>query len=65
MRVALFGHGHMGRLHARHLAGHDVVVIDPPQGLEGDLAGIDAAIVASPTVTHTAVALPLLERGVP
>lgn len=65
MRVALFGHGHMGRLHARHLAGHDVVVVDPAQGLGGELHGIDAAIVATPTATHAEVALPLLDRGVP
>jgi predicted dehydrogenase len=43
----------------------DIVVVDPAQGLDGDLSGIDAAIVATPTSTHARVALPLLERGVP
>ncbi|MDP2313720.1 MAG: Gfo/Idh/MocA family oxidoreductase [Pseudomonadota bacterium] len=65
MRVALYGHGHMGRLHARHLAGHDVVVVDPALGLHGAVGDLDAAIIATPTSTHAAVALPLLERGVP
>ncbi|MDP2305347.1 MAG: Gfo/Idh/MocA family oxidoreductase [Pseudomonadota bacterium] len=65
MRVALYGHGHMGRLYARHLAGHDLVVVDPALGLHGDIDGIDAAVIATPTATHAAVALPLLERGIP
>ncbi len=65
MRLALYGYGHMGRLHARHLADHDVVVIDPVLGLDGEPRGIDAAILATPTGTHAAIALPLLERGVP
>ncbi|MES2641838.1 MAG: Gfo/Idh/MocA family oxidoreductase [Myxococcota bacterium] len=65
LRVALFGHGHMGRLHARHLAGNDIVLVDPALGLRGDIAGIDAAVIATPTATHAAVALPLLARGIP
>jgi predicted dehydrogenase len=65
VRIALFGYGHMGRLHARHLADHDLVVVDPALGLEGSLAGIDAAVIATPTAAHAEVALPLLARGVP
>lgn len=65
MRIALYGLGHMGRHHARHLAGHELVVVDPPLGLHGDVAGVDAAVVAVPTRLHAEVALPLLARGVP
>lgn len=65
MRIALFGHGHMGRLHLRHLGEHEVVVVDPEQGHAPDIGAIDAAIVATPTATHLAVARPLLDRGVP
>lgn len=65
-RVGLIGYGHMGRLHARHLAAvADVVLVDPPLGLDEDLARVDAAIIAVPTTFHAAVALPLLRRGVP
>lgn len=66
MRVALFGHGHMGRLHARHLASRaDMVVVDPPQGLEPRLGKLDAAVIAVPTPLHAEIALPLLRAGVP
>lgn len=65
MRVALYGLGHMGRHHARHLAGHEVVVIDPPLGHCPSLDGVEAAVVAVPTALHAEVALPLLARGLP
>ncbi len=66
MRVALIGHGHMGRHHARHLASRaELTVIDPAQGLAGALEGVDAAVIATPTLTHLSVAEPLLRRGVP
>lgn len=66
MRVALFGHGHMGRLHARHLASRaDLVVVDPPLGLEPGVGHIDAAVIAVPTPEHARVALPLLRAGIP
>lgn len=73
LRVALFGHGHMGRLHAQKVLGmgaggaREVVlfIVDPAQGLSAVPADIDAAIIASPTSTHAAVALPLLARGIP
>ncbi|MFZ5476343.1 MAG: Gfo/Idh/MocA family protein [Myxococcota bacterium] len=66
MRIALYGHGHMGRLHARHLAARaEVVVVDPAQGLAPPIDDVDAAVVAVPTPLHAEVALPLLRRGVP
>ena len=68
MRGALYGHGHMGRIHARKLAeqGVAVTLIDPPRGIDPPLpTDLDFAIIASPTTTHAAVALPLLRAGVP
>jgi predicted dehydrogenase len=47
---------------ARELAGrHGTVALD---SLEELAAGVEAAVVAVPTVDHAAVTLPLLERGV-
>ena len=65
MRIALFGLGSMGRHHARHLAAHDLVRVDPPKGELGDISGIEAAVIAAPTTEHARIALPLLERGIP
>lgn len=70
MRIALYGHGAMGRHHARHLAAHDLIILDPAMGPAHDPSTIDtslidAAVIAVPTVSHAKVALPLLERGVP
>jgi predicted dehydrogenase len=63
----------MGRLHAQKVLGmgaggsREIVlfIVDPAQGLSAVPADIDAAIIASPTSTHAAVALPLLARGIP
>lgn len=69
MRGLLVGHGHMGGIHARKLAARpdiDFAIVDPPKGHprpDGPLP--DFAIIASPTTTHAAVALPLLRAGVP
>lgn len=67
MRVAVYGVGHMGRHHVRHLGelGHDVIVVDPPRGLDPSVDGVEAVVVATPTPNHAAVALPWLRRGVP
>lgn len=74
MRVALFGLGHMGRHHARHLRARgdvELVIIDPalghPEGGvgEGGAGRFDAAVIATPTDTHEAVAATLLAAGVP
>ncbi len=65
LNVALFGNGHMGRHHARHLAGEALVVVDPEQGLTPSLAELDCAVIAVPTSLHAEVAVPLLEAGIP
>lgn len=67
MRVAVYGAGSMGRHHVRHLGemGHEVVVVDPPRGLDPSTAGVEAVVVATPTPAHVAVARPWLERGLP
>ncbi len=67
MRVALYGLGRMGAHHLRHLGelGHEVLVVDAARGHQGDPAGVDAVVVATPTESHVAVATPWLERGVP
>lgn len=69
MRGQLYGHGHMGRIHARKLADRldiQLELIDPPLGLSASGRGLpDFAIIATPTRTHAAVALPLLRAGVP
>lgn len=84
LRVAVVGVGHLGRIHARILAGLEHVdlvgVVDPveanreqaaleyrcrPFADHQQLAGqIDAAIVATPTASHHAVALDLLRGGI-
>lgn len=65
----LFGHGHMGRHHARRLAERPDVrlrIVDPDQGLPapGRLVA-DFAVVATPTASHAEVAGPLLAAGIP
>jgi len=59
----------MGRHHARKLRARDDVdlqVVDPPLGLDATPdPGADFAIVAAPTDLHGALALPLLEQGIP
>ncbi len=69
LRGLLFGHGHMGRHHARRLRERGdvaLVVVDPAQGMPAP-ARLDAdfAVVATPTRTHAAVAGPLLAAGIP
>lgn len=65
----LYGHGKMGQLHASKLAERTdvtVSIIDPAKGLNPEVPGsVDFAIVATPTHTHSGLALPWLERGVP
>ena len=81
IHVAVIGVGSFGRHHVRHLAGHPLVhrvsVVDRDRKRAAQIAaehgaqvapsaiGADAAIVAVPTEAHAAVALPLLEAGVP
>lgn len=67
LRGVVVGHGHMGRLHAAALSAREDVtleVVDPAQGLRGSGGPWDFAVIATPTSTHHAVTLPLLERGV-
>ncbi|MGD0229385.1 MAG: Gfo/Idh/MocA family oxidoreductase [Syntrophorhabdales bacterium] len=85
LRLCLIGAGHMGRIHARKLAGMKdvtltcIVDVDPAQAgataMEHGVAGVDhhsraledgvaAAVIASTTDTHYAVARELLENGV-
>jgi predicted dehydrogenase len=84
LRIGVVGAGHLGRIHARLLAGIEsvqlVAVADPvPEachlaaaeiGAEElhdfrDLVGrVDAVILATPTSTHHAVGMELLEHGV-
>jgi predicted dehydrogenase len=69
LRGLLYGHGHMGRHHARRLRERgdvDLRVVDPGQGLPAPAAPeADFAIVATPTASHAAVAGPLLAAGIP
>jgi len=65
----LYGHGHMGQLHAKKLSsrtGIKLAIVDPNQGLHtATESRPDFAIIATPTQAHAQVALPLLEQGVP
>ena len=69
LRGVLYGHGHMGRLHASKLASRTDIgldIIDPGQGLTPHISNTpDFAVIATPTTTHGDLALPLLEKGVP
>lgn len=79
LRAGLVGHGQMGRHHARVLGALDgvelVAVADPTMSGTPTVSvvpdvdvlldlGIDVAVVASPTATHTSVGLRLAEAGV-
>lgn len=65
----LYGHGHMGRLHAEKLRARSDVrlaIVDPDQGFNDPVTGVpDFAVIATPTLTHAALAAPLLDSGVP
>lgn len=69
LRGLLFGHGRMGRHHARKLrarADVSLQVVDPAQGLPAPARlAADFAVVATPTATHLEVARPLLRAGIP
>lgn len=65
LRVGLFGHGNMGRHHARHLAAEDLRVVDPALDRADSTEGLDCAVIAVPTSAHARVALPLLRAGIP
>ena len=74
IRAAVIGAGSFGQNHIRvirQLEGVDLAAIvdtDPARGsvtaIEPILGQIDAAIVATPTVTHEQIATPLLEAGI-
>ncbi|MEQ1500650.1 MAG: Gfo/Idh/MocA family oxidoreductase [Myxococcota bacterium] len=80
LRVALVGCGAMGARHARVMArdpGVELVVVDALPDRARSVADevgartadhvpheIDAAVIATPTTTHAAIAGPLLARGV-
>lgn len=74
VRAAVIGAGSFGQNHIRVIRRMEgvelaaIVDIDPARGLvasvEGVLGEIDAAIVATPTVTHEEIAAKLLEAGV-
>lgn len=65
----LYGHGHMGRLHASKLSQRaDVTlhIVDPDQGHRPSLPeNFDFAVVAAPTRSHASIAEPILNRGIP
>jgi len=65
----LYGHGHMGRLHASKLSERPDVtlhIVDPKQGHRPSLPdSFDFAVIATPTRDHAPVAEPILERGIP
>jgi predicted dehydrogenase len=69
LRGVLYGHGHMGRLHAIKLSARTDValdVIDPALGMHRSVdEKPDFAIIATPTEAHAHVAFPLLKEGVP
>ncbi|HEX3681583.1 MAG TPA: Gfo/Idh/MocA family oxidoreductase [Bryobacteraceae bacterium] len=74
IRTAVIGAGSFGQNHIRVIRRMEgieltaVVDIDPARGccssVEAVLGKIDAAIVATPTVTHEQIATPLLEAGI-
>jgi len=69
LQGVLYGHGHMGRLHAIKLKDRTDValkVIDPELGMHApESINPDFAIIATPTQSHAQIASPLLSAGVP
>ena len=66
--LALFGLGHMGRLHAEKLRARGDLrlrFVDPAQGQHDPVHDADLALIAAPTAAHMALAAPLLDRGIP
>ena len=65
----LFGHGHMGALHAKTVSKRDelrLTVVDPAQGLTPPVPSRpDFAIIATPTASHIDVAETLLRQDIP
>jgi predicted dehydrogenase len=65
----LYGHGHMGRLHASKLTKRPDVtlhIVDPNKGQQPSLPrSFDFAVIATPTRNHASIAEPLLARGIP
>ncbi|MGB0638442.1 MAG: Gfo/Idh/MocA family protein [Myxococcota bacterium] len=69
LQGVLYGHGHMGRLHATKLRARpdvELKVIDPALGMYApESNNPDFAIIATPTQLHAQIASPLLNAGVP
>jgi len=65
----LYGHGHMGQLHASKLSSRPDVtlhIVDPERGHQPSLPpSFDFAVIATPTQAHASIAEPILERGIP
>lgn len=70
LRIGLVGVGRMGQHYARLFGDPDGAIVmdpcDPARGLAPAFPGRwDAAVVAAPTRLHAALALPLLQTGIP
>ena len=70
LRLGLVGVGRMGQNYARLFSNPEGDIVldpcDPPRGLSPAHAGAwDGAIIAAPTRLHAALALPLLQAGLP
>ena len=69
LEIWLYGYGHMGKLHAKKLSQRNdvaVFVIDPKYKFPTTNSTLpDGVIVATPTDTHHAIALPFLQKKIP